>query len=76
MSVGVYALIIIFLIFVLPIWLMLHYRSKRQAALGLAVAEKVQLQSLAQRAEEMKIRILTLERILDVESPKWREYHD
>lgn len=76
MSWGVYTLIILFLIFVLPIWLLLHYRSKRQAALGLAMAEKAQLQTLTQRAEEMRSRIVTLERILDVESPRWREHHE
>ncbi len=76
MSWGVYVLIGLFLVFVLPILVLGHYRNKRQAALGLAMAEKAQLQSLAQRAEEMQTRIMTLERILDIESPKWREYHD
>lgn len=64
--------IILFLIFVAPIWLVMHYRSKRQVGQGLTEEEYRQLNQLAQQAEKMSERIRTLEAILDDESPDWR----
>ena len=64
--------ILIFLIFVAPIWLILHYRSKKQVAQGISEEEYVTLLELAERAEQMAERIHTLEAILDSDSPEWR----
>ncbi|SQH76100.1 DNA-binding transcriptional regulator of psp operon [Shewanella benthica] len=64
--------IIIFLIIVAPIWLILHYRSKRQVSQGLTEEEYSQLNELIGRADKMAQRIDTLEAILDSESPQWR----
>ncbi|ACA87370.1 phage shock protein B [Shewanella woodyi ATCC 51908] len=64
--------IIIFLIFVAPIWLILHYRSKRQVSQGLTEEEFTQLNELITRADKMAQRIETLEAILDTEAPQWR----
>lgn len=64
--------IIIFMIFVAPIWLIMHYRSKKQINQGLTEVEYGTLQELADRAEKMNSRIYTLESILDAEAPQWR----
>ncbi|MBL4817270.1 MAG: envelope stress response membrane protein PspB [Shewanella sp.] len=64
--------IIIFLIIVAPIWLILHYRSKRQVSQGLTEEEYSQLNELIGRADKMAQRIDTLEAILDSEAPLWR----
>jgi phage shock protein B len=64
--------IIIFMIFVAPIWLIMHYRSKKQISQGLTEAEYGTLQELADRSEKMADRIHTLESILDAEAPEWR----
>ncbi|MCW8092874.1 envelope stress response membrane protein PspB [Alteromonas sp. ASW11-130] len=76
MSEGIIGLIvapiIIFMIFVAPIWLILHYRSKKQVNQGLSAEEYTTLQELAESAEKMSERIQTLEAILDSESPQWR----
>lgn len=64
--------IIIFLIIVAPIWLILHYRSKRQVSQGLTEEEYTQLNELITRADKMAQRIDTLEAILDTEAPQWR----
>jgi len=64
--------IVIFLIFVAPIWLVMHYRSKRQVNQGLSEEEFSRLNDLAHKAEKMSERIQTLEAILDAESPEWR----
>lgn len=64
--------LILFMIFVAPIWVILHYRSKRKIGQGLSAEETAELQNLAQQAEKMRERILSLESILDAESPQWR----
>lgn len=65
--------IIIFMIIVAPIWLILHYRSKRQVSQGLTQEEYTAMQDLADKAEQMSERIQTLEAILDSEAPEWRD---
>ncbi|GGB63809.1 envelope stress response membrane protein PspB [Shewanella inventionis] len=67
--------IIIFLVVVAPIWLILHYRSKRQVSQGLTEEEFGQLNDLIAKAEKMSHRIETLEAILDTDSPEWRAKH-
>ncbi|OOE90723.1 MULTISPECIES: envelope stress response membrane protein PspB [Salinivibrio] len=63
----------IFLLFVAPLWLFLHYRSKRQVAQGLSGQDYETLQQLAQRAEKLQSRVDNLERLLDAEAPHWRQ---
>lgn len=65
--------IALFLMFVAPLWLILHYRSKKQVSQGLSQDEFSELQNLSYRADKMADRIKTLEAILDAESPDWRE---
>ncbi|ABO24361.1 envelope stress response membrane protein PspB [Shewanella loihica] len=64
--------IIIFMVVVAPIWLILHYRSKRQVSQGLTEEEYAQLNELIGKADKMAQRIETLEAILDSEAPQWR----
>lgn len=64
--------VVIFMIFVAPVWLILHYRSKKQLSQGLSEDEYANMQTLADKAESMAERIETLEAILDAESPEWR----
>jgi phage shock protein B len=64
--------IVVFLVIVAPIWLILHYRSKKQLSQGLSEAEIRTLNDLARQAEGMADRIKTLESILDEEAPDWR----
>ncbi|MCG9696237.1 envelope stress response membrane protein PspB [Shewanella sp. Isolate11] len=64
--------IIVFMVVVAPIWLILHYRSKRQVSQGLTEEEFTQLNELIGKADKMAQRIETLEAILDSEAPQWR----
>ncbi|MFT5716222.1 MAG: phage shock protein B [Oleiphilaceae bacterium] len=64
--------VIIFMIIVAPIWLILHYRSKRQISQGFSEEEYTQLSELSELADKMADRIKTLEAILDAETPDWR----
>lgn len=63
---------ILFLIFVLPLWIIMHYRSKRRSQSMLTEEERTELERLASSAEDMRERIETLEAILDAETPDWR----
>ncbi len=65
--------VIIFMVIVAPIWLVLHYKSKRQVSQGLSEEEYLQLSELSQLADKMADRIQTLEAILDADTPGWRE---
>jgi phage shock protein B len=51
----------------------LHYRSKGKAADGLSSNERLELDEMIEVANNMAVRIETLEAILDVESPDWRD---
>ncbi|MBY6063155.1 envelope stress response membrane protein PspB [Pseudidiomarina sediminum] len=65
--------LILFMIFVAPIWVIMHYRSKRKISQGLSTEELQNLQQLGQQAEQMRERIKTLEAILDADAPNWRD---
>lgn len=67
---------VIFMVFVAPAWLFLHYRSKQQAQHALSEVERADLETLALQAERMLERIDTLEAILDAQTPEWRKQHD
>ncbi len=64
---------ILFMLFVAPTWLILHYRGKCQISKGLSENDYKDLQMLAEKAEHMSERIKTLETILDSEAPQWRQ---
>jgi phage shock protein B len=64
--------VIIFMVVVAPIWLVLHYRSKKQVNQSLSQEEYIQLAELSEAADVMAERISTLEAILDEEAPNWR----
>ena len=63
---------ILFLIFVAPLWVIMHYRSKGRSQGMLTADERAELERLASSAEDMRERIETLESILDAETPDWR----
>ena len=71
--VALFVPVIVFLVVVAPIWIIFHYRSKSVLADGLSVNEREQLGEMVDVANKMAARIETLESILDVESPGWRE---
>jgi phage shock protein B len=65
---------ILFVLFVAPLWLWLHYRERqrlRDAAAGVSppAAAAGELTRIAERLEQ---RVAALEALLDAESPEWR----
>lgn len=64
---------ILFMVVVAPIWLVMHYRSKRRGQSALSGEERAELERLTDLADRMGERIETLEAILDAETPDWRK---
>ncbi|MDV2857545.1 MULTISPECIES: envelope stress response membrane protein PspB [Oceanimonas] len=62
----------IFLFLVVPVWLVLHYRSKRRLDEGLDDNARQRLDKALQQSEQLAERVETLERLLDQEVPEWR----
>ncbi|UPQ69757.1 envelope stress response membrane protein PspB [Kluyvera ascorbata] len=62
----------LFVLFVLPIWLWLHY-SNRSHSGELSQGEQQRLMQLTDDAKRMRERIQALEAILDAEHPNWRD---
>ncbi|MEC5320595.1 envelope stress response membrane protein PspB [Brenneria populi subsp. brevivirga] len=63
----------IFLIFVAPIWLWLHYSQRKQNNAQLGQGDMQRLTRLTEDARRMRERIQALEEILDAEHPDWRK---
>ena len=65
---------IVFMVIVAPLWVWLHYRSKRRAQVALTESERDNLEALLLKSETMMERIDTLESILDAQTPEWRKH--
>ncbi len=68
--------VIVFLIFVAPLWLFLHYRNKKKSEHGLTTEDYERLEALTNKADKLTKRVDTLEKILDAESPNWRQNYE
>lgn len=57
------------------VWMVLDYKQKKLSRTGFSEEDSMQLDELMNAADSMAERIKTLESILDVETPEWREKH-
>lgn len=64
--------LVVFLVIVMPTWLVLHYRDKQRQSRELSVDEWHEIEQTLERAEKLEERIATLELILDAEHKGWR----
>lgn len=69
---DVTAIFALFCIFIAPLWMILHYTTKRRQAQGLSGEDEKMLADLWQLANRMEGRIQSLETILDTQQPGWR----
>ncbi|NBB92475.1 MAG: envelope stress response membrane protein PspB [Gammaproteobacteria bacterium] len=72
MSDIVFVPLILFMVIVAPIWLILHYATRNSANRRLNTKDEALMEELHDNARKMEERIHTLERILDADSPNWR----
>jgi len=63
----------IFILFVAPVWLWLHYNNQRRQGSVLEAHDSRRLAQLTEEAARMQARIHALEDILDAEHPNWRQ---
>jgi phage shock protein B len=69
---GFWAVIILLVVVVMPLWLFLHYGTRwRQAKMLTADSERT-LAELSDMADQLHARIDNLERLLDAAAPDWR----
>ena len=59
-----------------PLWIIFHYITKMRMAKGLTPEDEKMLTDVWESTKKMEDRIVTLERILDIESPSWRRRHE
>lgn len=64
---------ILFLTIVVPIWIVFHYITKIKTSKGLTAEDEKMLSEVWESTNRMEERIKTLERILDIETPNWRQ---
>lgn len=64
---------VIFCIFVAPLWLIMHYTTRRRQAQSLTREDEKMLSDLWQLANRMEARVKALESILDTQTPNWRD---
>lgn len=68
-------LLVLGVVFILPLWLFLHYRWKNaRAQSGLSDDDLQRLQHLQQTAVRLEERAKVLESILDDKMPDWRKH--
>jgi phage shock protein B len=59
-----------------PLWIVFHYLTKMKTSKGLTPEDESMLSEVWESTNKMEERINTLERILDIEAPTWRQRHD
>jgi phage shock protein B len=59
-----------------PIWIVFHYITKWKTSKGLTPEDEKMLSEIWESSSRMEERIQTLERILDIETPTWRQRHE
>jgi len=68
-----FILAIIFVMFILPLWLILYFRYKNKlVSSSLAAEERIRLIELEQNAKYLNTRLETLEKILKDLNPNWQ----
>lgn len=67
------AIFALFCVFIAPLWMILHYTTKRRQAQSLTREDEKMLSDLWQLANKMESRVKSLETILDTQAPGWRD---
>ncbi len=63
-----------FLLVVAPLWLILHYRSKRWQVQRSTPQVEQELEAMVATMAGMEERIKVLEALLDRQAPSWRDH--
>ncbi len=64
---------ILFMVVVAPIWISMHYRSVNRSSRSLNEEDRETVEHMLETVDKLTDRIRTLESILDVDHPQWRQ---
>jgi phage shock protein B len=64
---------ILFLTIVAPLWISAHYGTRWRKARGISREDEKTLAELLESARRIEQRVEGLEKLLDVQSPGWRQ---
>ena len=64
---------VLFMIFVAPIWIIMHYRSINRSSRSLSDEDRQSLELMLATVDKLNDRIGSLESILDADHPSWRK---
>jgi phage shock protein B len=67
-----FPLLVLFMVIVAPLWIIIHYATRNSATRRISSKDEALLEELNENARRMEDRIRTLERILDADTPEWR----
>ncbi len=66
----------VFLIFIVPLWLILHYRHKSKNAKFLIDEDEIKrVTAVQEMTKKLEDRVQVLETILDEKIPDWKKQH-
>lgn len=63
---------ILFIVIVMPLWLVMHYRHKGKTGGTLTESDQATLDDVLRTLDTLSDRLETLESILDDRHPRWR----
>ena len=64
---------ILFLVVVAPMWITMHYRSVSRSSRSLNQEDRESIEQMLETVDKLTDRIGTLESILEVDHPDWRQ---
>ena len=67
---------VLFMVIVAPTWIVMHYRSINRSSRSLNEEDREALDQMLATVDKLTERITSLESILDVDHPNWRQQRD
>ena len=67
---------IMFMVFVAPLWIMMHYRSVNRSSRSLTLEDRESIEHMLETVDKLTDRIDALESILDADHRQWRQQVD
>ena len=73
---AIFVPMVLFMVIVAPTWIVMHYRSINRSSRSLNEEDREALDQMLATVDKLTERITSLESILDVDHPNWRQQRD